>query len=123
MGGRGSSSGIPKARNLISISDMPKLTGSEKQIKWAESIREDAIGTVNGNIRNAETQMQKNPDSKSIWESRIEAYEETGRQLKNTLEKITSAKQIIDQRKYLSPSYVNQAAEKIEEMQKRKRKK
>lgn len=123
MGGRGSSSGIPARRNVINISDMPKLTGSEKQIKWAEQIRDDAIGTVNGNIRTYEERIRKYPESKTIFESRIKAYEEVGRQLNEVLQKITSASQIIDKREYLSGSYINQAADKIEEMQKKKREK
>ena len=57
MGGRGGSSGSKGgggASSGISTSGLPKLEGSEKQIAWANSIRENYIKDVNDRIANGD---------------------------------------------------------------------
>lgn len=125
MGGRGGSSGLSSSGNsgLIDTSQMPKLTGSEKQVKWAEQIRDDAIGTVNANIKLAKERMDKvSGSSKKVYEETIDAYKEVGRQLKEELQKITSASTMIDRRNSFSGNRINQLATRYQEYQRKKKK-
>ena len=55
MGGRGSSSGT--------TSRLPKLEGSEKQIKWAEEIRNEAMKEIKEYIK-----LFNNKDFKEVYE-------------------------------------------------------
>lgn len=50
MGGRGGASGLSAKNQKISFKGLPTLKGSEKQVKWAEQIRNNAIDTINRNI-------------------------------------------------------------------------
>ena len=107
----------------IDKSRMPELVGSEKQIKWAQQIREDAIGTVNKNIELAEERMEKvSGSSKKVFLETIDAYKEVGRQLSEELQKITSASVMIDRRNTFSGSRINQLATKYQEFQRKKKK-
>lgn len=99
MGGRGGSSGIPRTRNFISISDMPKLTGSEKQIKWAESIRSKMVEEINLHISDS------NEDRKKRGDPPLSDNSKTMRASKKLYE-IEEAKWFIDNRKFIDKTYV-----------------
>ena len=53
MGGRGSVGGaggtgakFPKAQSPIDLDNLPALTGTQKQVSWANKIREDVLGEL-----------------------------------------------------------------------------
>ena len=126
MGGRGGSSGIGNNRKSygeyrINISDMPDLSGSEKQINWANSIREQAIDTINNNIDNSLNKERENPSIKGFFEPRIRAYEYIGKQLEKSLKSITKASVIIDNREKLSSSRINQLTNQVEDRYRKER--
>lgn len=58
MGGRGGSSGFSTSKETYKFS-VSNLTGSEKQKAWAQRIVDDALGTINTNIKNFTVGMQK----------------------------------------------------------------
>lgn len=125
MGGRGGSSGLsPSSKSgLIDASQMPKLTGSEKQIKWAEQIRENAINTVNKNIELAIERNKQYGKQTQIYADQIESYNHIGKQLGEELKKIDSASVLINRRDTFSGQRINMLAQKLEEAYKKKRKK
>ena len=123
MGGRGGESGFTNNKSgMISISDMPKLEGSEKQIKWAEQIRENAINTVNNNIHLAKNRIKQNSQVQD-YKDDLEAYNHIGKQLGEELKKIDSASVLINRREFFSGARINQLAQKLEEAYRRKRRK
>lgn len=121
MGGRGGSSGLSGGSSgLISASSMPKLTGSEKQVKWAEQIRDNAIDTVNSNIKLANERYRKYKSDTYL--NTLNAYKQIGNQLGTALNNIISASNLIDRRDTFSPSRINNLANRIEEELRKKRK-
>ena len=89
MGGRGASSGLNiNQGNKVKIS-LPQLTGSEKQVRWANEIRENAINTINANIETARKRMREYPSLSKRYSEDIESFSEIGNQLKAVLEKVT----------------------------------
>lgn len=117
MGGRGGSSGFGHG---LKASGLPKLEGSEKQIQWAEQIRQDAINAINGNIALNKKRLKEYPGTEKIYKPQIEAYQEIGRQLNNALNQITSAAQLIDRRNVFDPSRIIKEATKMAEKKRRK---
>lgn len=119
MGGRGSSSGL--SNNQISL---PKLRGSEKQIAWAEDIRNEAIRTADLNIESSKKRMKEYGDSgKALFGPRLEAYKQVKANLLNALSKMDDASKIIDKSHIISGDTVNKEATRIEAKIREKRKK
>lgn len=46
MGGRGSSSGMNSIRPLTLVKTVPRLEGTEKQVSWARSIRQEVLRDI-----------------------------------------------------------------------------
>ena len=86
---------------FLDIDSFPPLVGSEKQVKWANDIRKEAIINVNVMIKS-----RKEPED-------VAAYEEMGRSLKKVFDVLTDAGQIINKRYSVAPSALKEAAEKI----------
>ena len=119
MGGRGASSGLNiNQGNKVKIS-LPQLTGSEKQVRWANEIRENAINTINANIETARKRMREYPSLSKRYSEDIESFSEIGNQLKAVLEKVTSAEQIINKRHIFEGSRIINEAKKLKERKKR----
>lgn len=106
----------------VDFSGMPNLTGSEKQIKWAESIRNGAIETVNGNIELFSERI-KQYGNIDLYVDTINAYRHIGKQLSDTLKNITSASKIIDKRDMFSFSRIGHLANEIVNEYERERRK
>lgn len=69
MGGRGSSSGARAGSGgggRISTSNLPKLTGSEKQVAWANDIRTEYVNRLN---KNEDFSKQKYPNTAFVEDS------------------------------------------------------
>lgn len=122
MGGRGSSSG-GGGGGKGSVK-MPELSGSEKQVAWAESIRGNAIKAADDYVSYREKMATYLPASsygKSSPKLRDALYDseatpqstrEAATQFKETLSTVTSASKIIDRRSFLSQSSVTDAIKK-----------
>ena len=90
--------------DYINKESLPKLTGTEKQIAWANQIRERAVDTINHNI--VIWDNRRTGDKDYDIDDTIEAYKEVGNQLKKVFDQITSASQIIDKRYSITSSRI-----------------
>ena len=84
---------------------MKQLKGTEKQIAWAESIREESINTCDKNIELAKERIEKYPGVAS-YERDLKAYEEIKSQVVSVFDKIEDAAYIIDNRKSLDSNRI-----------------
>lgn len=109
MGGRGSSSGIT---NKFPMSNLPKLQGSEKQIEWANRIREETLNTASGNIRLYEKRIKEYGNGIEL-RTNLEAYKQVYENAYNSLMKQNQASKIIDKRTLFNSEVVNQEASRI----------
>lgn len=96
----------------INASSMPKLSGSEKQVSWANQIRESAINTVNKNIERALNE-EKRSGVNGLFRNKIKAFEEIGRQLEGGFKGKTSASWIIENRGQFSSSRILRIANEM----------
>lgn len=96
MGGRGGASGLNRQNTTTFKFDVSSLSGSEKQKAWAQNIVDDALNTINANIKNlsAGNARSQLSDSKEL----VEIYTNFGNQIKGQLEKFTKASEVIDYR-------------------------
>lgn len=96
MGGRGSSSGI--SNNRFSARNFPELSGSEKQVKWANDIRNSALDTIEENIKSQRDYLRrfKNDFDAQV---KLDLYESARETYLKKLRSVTSAKEIIDNRR------------------------
>lgn len=103
MGGRGGSSGLSSANRetskslKIDFSNLPELSGSQKQVEWAEQIRDNVVHTINNNIERMEN---ADKDARRYYQPQIEAFREIGEKVNAMLRQpqAASAANIIDRR-------------------------
>ena len=107
MGGRGGSRGSGSGGGGSSAvnAKMPELSGSEKQVSWAQSIRENALENADLLVKNAK-KLGLNP---SAVTASVEGAEAARKVVINSFQSETKASVIIDRRR--STTY--QAIEKI----------
>lgn len=123
MGGRGSSGtggGGGKAVNA----KMPELTGSAKQVAWAESIRHDALSAVDRLSSNYRSMQARAPASDKNFAEDTLGYNlkdaaSIRMQVVSNFQNITSASQIIDLRR----NFNGRNFEELARMENKKRKK
>ena len=72
------------------------MKGSEKQVEWAESIKQGWINGLNGKIAESADRVARN-SMPAEW---LEAMTKTANQMIENLNKIDDAKMIIDNRKW-----------------------
>ena len=89
---------------------MTNLTGSEKQINWANDIISDAIGTMDANIARWE---QQQANGIHVFDKQIVAAKELKVKVVATIEATKTAKAIIDNRDKLDGSYIMQIVNKM----------
>lgn len=77
------------------------MTGTEKQIKWAEDIKATAIRTLENNINN-----MKQKNESGIFNIDIRAFEETKAYIEKQFQIMTEAKQVIEKRDRLCSACV-----------------
>lgn len=120
MSGRGGTSGLSFKNQKISFKGLPTLKGSEKQVKWAEQIRNNAIDTINRNIDLANERIKKYPSAQKKYQNEIESLQEIGKQLKEVLLKVSNASQIIEKRHIFDSSRILDEASKVEQRKKKR---
>lgn len=104
MGGRGSSSNMAKIEKAVHF-DASTLTGSEKQKSWAQDIVDNALNTIDSNIKRlTETKIKVMPQSKE----EAEIYKLFRGQIVEQLKKFKSASQVIDYRDTIDPRRINE---------------
>lgn len=114
MGGRGSNSGGGGGGGGSAVSaSMPTLTGSAKQIAWAENIRENALETADKIVAVSDGTFN---DGKGIMARQVPGEQTTyvtksaartvRAEVVDTFQGITSASTIIDNRARLSPNKI-----------------
>ncbi len=119
MGGRGGSSGIaPKGGNA----NFPQLQGSEKQVKWAEQIRKDAMDVIDRQIKWYKEELPKRPYDKDYMQASFESYQEIKKAVIDTFSGTKEASKIIDSRNKFSPARIYDIAKKSAEEKVRKKK-
>jgi len=79
---------------------MTNLKGSEKQINWANVIREDAVNTVAANIE----RLEKSIKEFNYGIEELEAWNNIKAQIENAFNQLENASDIIDRRNALNPS-------------------
>lgn len=101
MGGRGGASGFQSKQSR----NFPNLTGSEKQIKWAEDIRNGLIDSIDAAIKSNRDYLKRFPND---FESRVklDLFSDAKTGFLNQLNNIESAKEIIDKRNIYNPQRV-----------------
>ncbi len=83
--------------------EMAALKGSEKQVAWATSIREDAVNTLNGNVRLYTERLNKHG---KLFQIDLDVFTELRDMVVSQIKDIDSAAKIIDIRWRLDPSYL-----------------
>lgn len=84
--------------NRFSARNLPELSGSEKQVKWANDIRNSALDTIEANIKNQRDYLRrfKNDFDAQV---KLDLYEGARETYLKKLRSVTSAKEIIDNRR------------------------
>lgn len=89
---------------LLNTNELKELTGTEKQVAWANDIRLEAINTINHNydilIEKWEKYFDRNPEAFLMTD--IRAWEELAKQIKKILDSTTTAKEFIEKRHLIS---------------------
>lgn len=107
MGGRGGASGLNRQNTTTFKFGVSSLSGSEKQKAWAQNIVDDALNTINANIRRFSTgELGQLSSSKEM----VEIYTNFGNQIRSQLDKFTKASEIIDYRDKISTERITQMA-------------
>lgn len=120
--GRGSSglgaSGGGGSRSRTSAK-MPELTGSEKQVKWAESIRSDALTNLNNLVKQASSEFDiTTPRGNRVSK---EAVKDVKDFITKGFQSVTDASKIIDSRRDFSYSNIKNAMFTADWQRKRKK--
>ena len=101
MGGRGGNSGLsPKGGSV----KFPELQGSEKQVEWANRIRQEAMDTIEHQIQWHKETIPQRPYDKDYLEASLESYKEIKKAISDTFSSVNEASKIIEIR-FLPPAY------------------
>ena len=118
MGGRGGNSGLsPKGGSV----KFPELQGSAKQVEWANRIRQEAMDTIENQIKWHEETIPKRPYDKDYLEASLESYKEIKKAISDTFSSIKEASKIIDNRSKFSTLRIQEIAQKTAEQKERKK--
>lgn len=118
MGGRGGGSGL--GSNTAAGAKMPELTGSEKQVQWAKSLRDNFMQAADANVRNAMRNKALGLQSGTNIPS-VEGAKKVRKDIVSTFQKITSASQIIDKRGMMTQNFLEKAGIQWDRENKRKK--
>lgn len=102
MGGRGSFGGVgSKGGSGSALSaKMPSLSGSAKQVSWAESIRHDALANMDNLVKSAKDEFGISMPQGGRVSGKVADW--SRKDLVSNFQKITNASQIIDARSGLT---------------------
>jgi len=98
VGGRGSSSGFGGSGGWVS---MPELTGSERQVSWANDIRQNIMDSIDFNIRSSSEHYERTRLIQSMI--RRDLYQDAKSELSGILQNTTRSQDIINMRNRLDP--------------------
>jgi hypothetical protein len=93
----------------------PELQGSEKQVKWANQIRQDAMDVIAYQIKWHKETIPQRPYDKDYLEASLESYQEIEKAISDTFYKEKDAGKIIDNRRKFSPERIADIARKAAE--------
>lgn len=121
MGGRGSGGGGGSRGGARSASSakMPTLSGSSKQVSWANDIRSNALESLDANVRNAEKNRSLGIKPDGLHPS-VESAKEVRSAVVRSFQGQTSAKSFIDSRGNLTQRAFNEAAIALDVRMKRR---
>lgn len=85
------------------------MKGTEKQIKWAEDTKANALGTCEANIERMEKTID-NQTGRTIFPDEIEAYKVQLAILQAFFAKVDDAAVIISKRDLIHPARINNVA-------------
>ncbi len=77
------------------------MNGTEKQIKWANNIMNDALNTIDANVNRME---KENPQ---LFRFEIQAYNECKEEMQKLFAECEDAKKIIENRDMFDPRRIN----------------
>lgn len=122
MGGRGGSGGARAGASNNGSSalsaKMPQLTGSQKQVSWADTIRHDALANADNLVKAARSEFGLGmPGGGRVS---VESAEAVRRDIVNVFQQVSSASAIIDRRFAFSFRTIKEAMFAAE-MQRRKK--
>lgn len=104
------SSGFDSGGNGKGAKPLPELTGSEKQVKWANEIRDNALYSVNSVLERYESNIKNGMKRTDDVNEQIKAYEEIKKAITDTFMSVNEAKVIIDKRETFHPSRIHKIA-------------
>lgn len=116
MGGRGSSGGGGKAVNA----KMPELTGSAKQVSWAEEIRHNALANADSLVSQASGEFGLSFPGGGYVSATTAKQVRTD--IVNVFQQVSSASAIIDRRGAFSANKIRDAMFSAEANNRRKKK-
>lgn len=87
------------------------MTGSAKQIAWAESILADGRATIAGNIERNRKFFEEYGDK--MYEEHVKVWEQIGVEFDKIVAKVTDASAIINKRNQLSPNALCRAFDQM----------
>lgn len=118
LGGGGSSGGSKGSGGSALSAKMPQLTGSQKQVSWAETIRHDALASADYLVKDARSKFGLSMPAGGRVS--VESAEEVRRDIVNAFQQVSSASAIIDRRFAFSYLTIKKAMFAAE-MQRRKK--
>lgn len=89
------------------------MKGSEKQIKWAEEIKESAFGALDCMVRGYNRRIEWGEDPVQGCGYDLEAVEQVRAQVTEAFAKVEDASTIIDKRYKFTQSHLEQIARAI----------
>lgn len=121
MGGRGSGGGGGSRGGDRSASSakMPTLSGSPKQVSWANDIRRNALASLDANVRNAEKNRSLGIKPDGLHPS-VKSAKEVRSTVVKAFQSQTSAKSFIDSRGSFTQKAFNDAAIALDARMKRR---
>lgn len=121
MGGRGSGGGRGSrgGGGSAASAKMPTLSGSSKQVSWANDIRSNALSSLDANVRNAEKNRSLGIAPDGLHPS-VESAKEIRSAIVKAFQSQTSAKSFIDSRGNFTQKAFNNAAIDLDVMKKRR---
>ena len=108
MGGRGSSSGMQSGGGW---GRQPELSGSDKQVSWANNIRQRAMETIDFNLKSAREHYERTHIVESMI--RRDLYGDMKNELSGILQRTTNASDIINMRDRISAQNIRNMVDRM----------
>lgn len=113
MGGRGGSSGRSGGGSGGGWGNQPELTGSDRQVSWANDIRQRAMDTIDFNLRSSREHYNRTNITSSMI--RRDLYGDMKNELSGILQRTSKASEIINMRDRLNPQRITRTVNNMAE--------